>query len=92
MDFFIPGTRDAADAESVFAAVVDHISQTTGVRASTRKVQSIEFSECGFRERASVGTEFEYETVSCIVEVLDSFLSLHAESRPSTGRADPDRP
>lgn len=73
MDFFIPGTRDAAEAESVFALVCNLVRESTGDRPTSNKVRSIEFRENGYREVATVGSPFEYETVSCIVETRDSY-------------------
>ena len=73
MDFFIPGTRDAADAESVYAYICNVVRQETGNLPTNKKVRSIEFREGCFRLSATVGLQFEYETVSCIVETRDSY-------------------
>jgi hypothetical protein len=74
MDFFIPGIRDAAEAESVVASICSIVQQSAGIRPNPNKVRAIEFCESGYREVAIVGCEFEYEMVSCIVETKDSFL------------------
>jgi hypothetical protein len=74
MDFFIPGTRDVAEAESVYASICAIVRENTGVRPAPRKIRSVEFRESGYREVATVGSYFEYELVSCILETTDEYL------------------
>ena len=73
MDFSMPGTRNAAEAESVFSSICTIVRESTGACPTERKVRSIEFQEEGYRFAATVGSQFEYETVCCIVETKDEY-------------------
>jgi hypothetical protein len=74
MHFFVPGARNAAEAEKMFSSISALVEEAIGEKPASTRIRAIEFLEAGFRATAIVGSELEHEPVFCILETADSFL------------------
>ena len=74
MHLFVPGARNAAEAEKMFSSISALVEEAIGERPASTRIRAIEFLEAGFRASAIVGIEFERDPVYCILETADAYL------------------
>jgi hypothetical protein len=78
MKFFIPGKKNAEEAEGLYKSIKNVVAQTMGSSIGDRRIRSISFTHEGKRGRATVGEEVIYPGAlpEIVLAILESTVFL----------------